>query len=262
MKRIIFFLISFLLAQYAFAQRKNMEVIKLDTINVMGRIIAGDGSGISNVNILTTSQDIRFRGLNYTVKTDDHGSFTLLGVKPIDTLSFFALGRKHVFINKGSRILNITIWPEAVKIDDSTRKITVIGQKHHRSPKEFKRLRDSVNVHNIIRDASYPGGIKKFFAFLNDHIKYPALALENSVEGVVTVDFTVAKDGRVVLAKIIKGLNTYCDSAVIEALGKSRRWVPAIVFGKAMDSNFQIDIEFKLSGKSYSRHDLPVSIKN
>lgn len=57
----------------------------------------------------------------------------------------------------------------------------------------------------------YPGGPKAMHKFLADHKKYPDVALENMVQGTVTIRYTIDYKGHVVQTKVISGIGYGCD---------------------------------------------------
>lgn len=91
---------------------------------------------------------------------------------------------------------------------------------------------------------SYPGGIEKFYTFLNDNIKYPEVAKENNVQGNVFVSFTVEKDGSLSDIKIDRKLGYGTDEEAIRVLKLSRRWNPGMQNGKPVRVKYNIPIRF------------------
>lgn len=77
--------------------------------------------------------------------------------------------------------------------------------------------------------------------------KYPRVAARRGIEGVVTVQFIITKDGTVRDAKVIEAnpSNVFNDEA-IEAVLKWK-FKPKLVEGQAVERQATQDIEFKLS---------------
>ena len=75
---------------------------------------------------------------------------------------------------------------------------------------------------------------------------YPPRALRSGIEGVVTVEFTIATDGSVKDAKIIKGKPPKIfDKAVLNAIAKWK-FNPDKVDGKPVEKRARQDIKFTL----------------
>jgi len=75
---------------------------------------------------------------------------------------------------------------------------------------------------------------------------YPLRALRSGIQGVVTVEFTIAIDGSVKDAVVVKAKPPKIfDSAVLKAISKWR-YNPDIVDGKAIEKRARQDVKFKL----------------
>ena len=75
---------------------------------------------------------------------------------------------------------------------------------------------------------------------------YPQQALNQGIEGIVTVEFTIGTDGSVKEPKIIKARpEKVFDDAVLQAIQKWK-YPPEIVNGKAVEVRARIDIPFVL----------------
>ena len=92
----------------------------------------------------------------------------------------------------------------------------------------------------------YPGGIEKFYKFLGDNIKYPAMAAENNIQGNVFVSFTVEKDGALTDIKIDRKLGYGTDEEAVRVLKISKRWNPGMQNGKPVRVKYNIPIKFSL----------------
>jgi TonB family protein len=230
------------------SQTLQANTVKLDTINVSGKITSGDGNPMANITIVSTSQDIHYIGVKANTTTDLSGNFVLKGIKPIDTISFFALGSDYTFINNGSRHLNIIISPKIYKLNPPDNPATVTATGSTKSGARDFELRADSTLGAIYQRAKYPGGLMKFIRYISRNTKYPDNSRGNGIEGTVTVEFIISKMGGITSAKIINGLDKYCDQAVLNALYDSPRWTPTIVRGKPVETTFQLDVVFKISG--------------
>ena len=75
---------------------------------------------------------------------------------------------------------------------------------------------------------------------------YPQQALNQGIEGIVTVEFTIGTDGSVKNPRIIKARpEKVFDDAVLQAIQKWK-YPPEIVNGKAVEVRARIDIPFVL----------------
>ena len=61
----------------------------------------------------------------------------------------------------------------------------------------------------------YEGGPKAMKQFVKENLRYPKEALENKVEGTVSIRYTIDYKGNVIEAKIISGVGYGCDEEAI-----------------------------------------------
>lgn len=92
----------------------------------------------------------------------------------------------------------------------------------------------------------FPGGQAELLKYITEHLKYPAIAAENGVQGRVTCQFVVNKDGQVRDVKIIKTLDPYCDKEAIRVILSMPNWIPGKQNGKAVSVKYTVPITFRL----------------
>ncbi len=97
--------------------------------------------------------------------------------------------------------------------------------------------------------AQFPGGSSKFREYLKNNIFYPDTSLLTGVEGVVVVKFTVGANGYLKNIVIIKGLDKYCDSLVVQAFRSMPAWFPAIQNGRKVDEELEYNVRFTRTAK-------------
>ncbi|MBK7212126.1 MAG: TonB family protein [Bacteroidales bacterium] len=93
---------------------------------------------------------------------------------------------------------------------------------------------------------NFPGGEEKMKEFIMKNLSYPKKALENSIQGVVYVNFEIDKKGKVGKVKVLRGIGSDCDEEAIRVIKMMPDWIPAKSSGKAVSSLFTIPITFKL----------------
>ena len=86
--------------------------------------------------------------------------------------------------------------------------------------------------------------------FVQQGLKYPRLALENGVEGVVVVQFVVEKDGTISHLEPIRKLPTGCTEAALEAIERINKegqtFTPGIQAGRPVRVSFNLPVKFAL----------------
>jgi protein TonB len=76
--------------------------------------------------------------------------------------------------------------------------------------------------------------------------EYPASARRDGLEGVVVLAITIAADGRVERAQVIKGLGAGLDESAVRAARRTL-WTPATLGGRPVDSTRRFNVRFTLS---------------
>ena len=109
---------------------------------------------------------------------------------------------------------------------------------------------DDTQVYEIMTlevQPSFPGGMDKFYNYLNKSIKYPPMAAEANIQGKVFVSFVVEKDGSLTDIHIIRNLGGGTDEEAVRVLKASPPWLPGIQNGRQVRVKYNIPISFKLS---------------
>ena len=93
----------------------------------------------------------------------------------------------------------------------------------------------------------YPnGGMAGLMQFLSKNIKYPTIAQENGIQGRVTVQFVVNKDGSIVDAKVLRGVDPYLDKEALRVVNSMPKWKPGMQRGKPVRVKYTVPVMFRL----------------
>src|SRR5690349_1628043 len=76
-------------------------------------------------------------------------------------------------------------------------------------------------------ESEYPGGLTAWKRFLDRNLRYPTEAVDMGIEGFVTVQFVVDKEGNVSNVEAVSGPQELRGEAV-RVIKKSGKWTPAI----------------------------------
>lgn len=91
---------------------------------------------------------------------------------------------------------------------------------------------------------------KKMLEFIYTHIRYPAIARDNGIEGTVVVQFVVDKDGRVSESQVIRDVGGGCgDEAarIVKLMNEMPdKWTPGMQRGIPVRVMFTLPVKFKL----------------
>lgn len=93
----------------------------------------------------------------------------------------------------------------------------------------------------------YIGGPDALDNFINDHIKYPAVAKENAIQGKVYVQFVVEKDGSITDVKVRRGAHALLDAEAVRVIKLMPNWKPGSMRGKTVRVRYTLPITFSLT---------------
>ena len=129
-----------------------------------------------------------------------------------------------------------------INIDDLKENQKAGGTEVAAPPKEEEVVDNAV----VEVPATFPGGESALLAYVAKNLKYPAIALEQELQGVVVLKFEVGKDGSVSRIKIVKGLSSECDKAAADVVKKLPRFSPAKQQGHPVPVWFTLPIRFQI----------------
>ena len=91
-----------------------------------------------------------------------------------------------------------------------------------------------------------PGGIAALMQFLGKNIKYPTIAQENGIQGRVTVQFVVNRDGTIVDPVVIRGVDPSLDKEAVRVIMSMPKWKPGKQGGKTVRVKYTVPVTFRL----------------
>ena len=94
----------------------------------------------------------------------------------------------------------------------------------------------------------FPGGEGELMKYISNNIKYPAMAMENGVQGRVVVQFVVTKDGSVGEVKVVRGKDPDLDKEAVRVVKSLPKFIPGKMNGQAVNVWYTLPINFKLQG--------------
>ena len=95
-------------------------------------------------------------------------------------------------------------------------------------------------------EPSFPGGETAIDKYLKENIRYPQIAIENGVEGVVVVGFMVMTDGSLQDIRIMKFVDPDLEKEAIRLVEGMPAWTPAEKDGAAIEAPAKVNVPFIL----------------
>lgn len=142
---------------------------------------------------------------------------------------------QQTVINSESVIANETVVGTTTNVDE----VVVNNIDDTARPETIESIVD--------QKPQFPGGDGALMDWLNDNIVYPAIPKENGVQGKVTVEFVVGKDG---LIRDVKVVGNIIDDYLVEEAERlvkaMPKWSPGVKKNQVVSSRFYLPITFLL----------------
>jgi periplasmic protein TonB len=124
---------------------------------------------------------------------------------------------------------------------DATTEIIEIEQPAEEEPQE-------PDFFTIVEDMpAFPGGDAALLKYIAENVKYPPIAKENGITGVVYVSYIVDKDGSIKDVKVVRGADPFLDKEAMRVVSGIKGYKPGKQRGKPVPVQFTIPIRFVLN---------------
>lgn len=91
-------------------------------------------------------------------------------------------------------------------------------------------------------------GYPDLYEYLSANLVYPAVALKDSIQGVMTVSFVINKAGHAEQIVVLNSLGPAFDEEVQRLIGGMPAWKPALLHGKPVSSKMSLPVTFQYTG--------------
>lgn len=118
-------------------------------------------------------------------------------------------------------------------------------------------MKKPVDVFTMVEEMpQFPGGVEALKSYVTSTMKYPVIALENGIQGQVTVKFVVDKTGKVTNARIFSGVDPSLDKEALRIVNSMSEWTPGKQNGQSVDVAYEMPINFKLPANATRKQKL------
>lgn len=202
-----------------------------------GRIVKGrvtdaeDGMPLPGVNVMVS-------GAPAGTVTDLNGYYEI-SVSPTAqalVFSFVGLNSVEAAVPGGeadTATLDVKMGPDISALSEVV--VVGYGEETERGFEEIKW-----------EPAEPEGGKRAFRRYLETNMKYPRVALENNIEGRVTVQFTIEPTGDLTDFRVVRGLGYGCDEEVIRLIREGPRWKPTKRNDQPVRGKGKVKLKFAL----------------
>ena len=99
----------------------------------------------------------------------------------------------------------------------------------------------------VEQKAMYPGGDVALLNYVNSHVQYPIMAVEEGIQGRVVVRFVVEIDGTIGKVEVLRGKHVLLDSEAVRVVKTiPEEFIPAKQNGEPVRCWYTIPVTFKL----------------
>ena len=131
-------------------------------------------------------------------------------------------------------------------LDDTDAPVDIVEYKYQEVIEED--VEDEViQFINVEQKPMFQGGEANGFSkWVNAHLVYPEIARENGVEGRVTLQFTIGKDGKVQDVKVLAAPDPSLAQEAVRVVSSSPKWEPGRQRDRAVKVSYTFPVIYRL----------------
>ena len=140
----------------------------------------------------------------------------------------------------------LTVVEDDVKLDD----VEIVSSEDDAASAQVEAYTPPASSQQIFTVVEtmpeFPGGQGALLQYLAKSIKYPVIAQENGIQGRVSCSFVVNKDGSIVDAEVIRGVDPSLDKEALRVINSMPKWSPGKQRGKPVRVKYTVPVTFRL----------------
>ena len=148
--------------------------------------------------------------------------------------------------------LTAIVEAKAIKSTEESVQISTVSQdtvKVNYVPTEVSRKLQGTAVFEVVEEMpEFPGGVDAMMEYLQKELRYPESAKEKGIQGRVTVQFIIDKEGNVTNSKVTRSVDKDMDAETIRLVKAMPKWKPGMQKGKAVAVKYTVPVVFRLEG--------------
>lgn len=98
-------------------------------------------------------------------------------------------------------------------------------------------------------ESNFPDGQHGYNELIQKYAHYPAVAVENSIQGCTYIKLTIEKDGTLSNVNVYSGIGSGMDEEAIRVIRESGKWIPSKINGNSVRTNCIAPVLFHLLDK-------------
>ncbi|MDE5972028.1 MAG: energy transducer TonB, partial [Muribaculaceae bacterium] len=134
----------------------------------------------------------------------------------------------------------------ATDFDQGTDDVSVV--REHKEEVIVEEKHEPEKVFTVVEQMpEFPGGTSALYEYLSKNIRYPEQAAQNDIQGRVTVQFVVEKDGSIGEVKVVRSKDPDLDKEAVRVVKSLPKFVPGKMNGQSVRVWFTLPITFTLN---------------
>ena len=110
-----------------------------------------------------------------------------------------------------------------------------------------KHVEEKNKVFDIVEQMpSFPGGPAQLMKWLAEHVQYPTVAQENSVQGRVIIAFVVERDGSITDVNVVRSVDPLLDKEAVRVVSNMPKWIPGKHDGAPVRVKYNMSLTIRL----------------
>lgn len=98
----------------------------------------------------------------------------------------------------------------------------------------------------IIEEPTFPGGENAFRKYISKNLKYPKEAVENNIQGRVTIEYDIDTDGSVINVTVTRSVDPLLDREAMRVITSCPKWKPGTKNGQPVRMHMTCPVPFSL----------------
>lgn len=121
------------------------------------------------------------------------------------------------------------------------------GQEAGGSVAQTPQKEEEAPIYSVVeQQAQFPGGEAALLAYVAKNIKYPAIAVEQEIQGTVQLRFVVEANGSIGDVQVVKSLESHCDKEAIRVVKSLPRFIPGKQQGRPVRVWFTLPVRYSI----------------
>lgn len=118
---------------------------------------------------------------------------------------------------------------------------------HDKETGETRLAKPDDKVYDVVEQMpTFPGGPAALMQYISNNTRYPAVAKENGIQGRVTVQFIVEKDGSISDVITMKSVDPSLDREAMRIVKGMPKWIPGRSNGSPVRVKYFVPVVFRL----------------